>query len=306
VPWLTITNGASGTGNGTVTFTAAANAGAARSGTLTIAGQTFTANQAGSCAATLNPASLTIPVAGGAGNQVAVAIAPGCAWTATSNAPWLTITNGASGTGNGTVTFTAAANAGAARSGTLTIAGQTFTANQLANCAPSINPTSQSIPIAGGAGNQVAVTVAAGCAWTATSNVPWITITAGANGNGNGTVTYTVAANAGANRSGTLTVAGLTLTVNQSGPCNPSLNPTSKNFNRNGGNDDVDVHTGGGCAWTAVSQVSWIQITSGSSGTGDGKVRYHVDPFQGPGASRTGTIIIAGLTFTVTQSSQQP
>jgi hypothetical protein len=289
-----------------VTFTAAANSGGARSGTLTIAGQTFTANQAANCAATINPTSQSIPVGGSAGNQVAVTIAAGCAWTATSNAPWLTITNGASGNGNGTVTFTAAANSGGARSGTLTIAGQTFTANQAPNCAPSINPTSQSIPNAGGVGNQVAVTVAAGCAWTATSNAPWITITAGASGNGNGTVTYTVAANAGANRSGTLTVAGLTLTVTQSGPCNPSLNPTSQSFNRNGGNGDVDVNNGGGCAWTAVSQVSWIQITSGSPDTGNGRVRYHVDTFAGAGTSRTGTIIIAGLTFTVTQSSQEP
>jgi len=307
-PWLTITNGASGNGNGTVTFTVAANTSAARSGTLAIAGQTFTVNQAASCTATINPTSLSIPAGGGAGNQVGVTIAAGCAWTATSNAPWITITNGASGTGNGTVTYTAAANTGGARSGTITIAGQTFTANQAPNCSsPSINPTSQSIPQTGRADNTVSVTVAAGCAWTATNNAPsWITITAGASGNGNGTVTYTVAANTGANRTGTMTIAGITFTVTESGPCNPSLNKTSANFNRNAANADVDVSNGNGCAWTAVSQASWIQITSGSPDTGNGKVRYHVDAFQGPGTSRTGTIIIADLTFTVTQSSQEP
>ena len=306
--WLTITNGASGNGNGTVTFTAAANNGGARSGTIAIAGQTFTANQAASCAATINPTSQSIPVGGGAGNQVAVTIAAGCAWTATSNASWLTITNGASGNGNGTVTFTAAANSGGARSGTITIAGQTFTANQAAAppvCAPSINPTSRSMSPAGGPGPSIAVTVAAGCAWTAASNAQWLTIATGASGNGNGTVTYTAAVNAGADRTGTLTIAGLTFTVSQDGPCNPSF-PTSQNFNRNGGNGDVDVHNGGGCVWTAVSQVSWIQITSGSSYTGDDHVRYHVDAFSGPGTTRTGTIIIAGITFTVTQSSQEP
>jgi hypothetical protein len=307
-PWLTITNGASGNGNGTVTFTVAANTSAARSGTLAIAGQTFTVNQAANCTATINPTSLSIPAGGGAGNQVGVTIAAGCAWTATSNAPWITITNGASGTGNGTVTYTAAANTGGARSGTITIAGQTFTANQAPNCSsPSINPTSQSIPQTGRADNTVSVTVAAGCAWTATNNAPsWITITAGASGNGNGTVTYTVAANTGANRTGTMTIAGITFTVTESGPCNPSLNKTSANFNRNAANADVDVSNGNGCAWTAVSQASWIQITSGSPDTGNGKVRYHVDAFQGPGTSRTGTIIIADLTFTVIQSSQEP
>ncbi len=60
-----------------------------------------------------------------------------CAWTASSNAlPWLTITSGASGTGNGSVGLSIAANTGAARTGTATIAGQTFTVNQAAFVAP--------------------------------------------------------------------------------------------------------------------------------------------------------------------------
>jgi hypothetical protein len=44
---LTITSGASGSGNGTVAFSIAANTGPARTGTLTIAGSTFTVSQAG-------------------------------------------------------------------------------------------------------------------------------------------------------------------------------------------------------------------------------------------------------------------
>jgi hypothetical protein len=63
---------------------------------------------------------------------VTVTTTSGCAWTAGSNAPWLTITSGASGTGNGTVGFAAAANTGVARTGTLTIAGQPFTVTQAA------------------------------------------------------------------------------------------------------------------------------------------------------------------------------
>ncbi len=46
LPWLTITSGASGTGNGSVGLSIAANTGVARTGTATIAGQTFTVNQA--------------------------------------------------------------------------------------------------------------------------------------------------------------------------------------------------------------------------------------------------------------------
>jgi hypothetical protein len=53
-----------------------------------------------------------------------------CGWTAVSNSSFITVNSGASGTGNGTVGFTVAANTGPARTGTITIAGQTFTVTQ--------------------------------------------------------------------------------------------------------------------------------------------------------------------------------
>jgi hypothetical protein len=51
-------------------------------------------------------------------------------WTAVSDAAWLTVTGGVSGTGNGTVTYSVAANRDEccqAGQGRLTIGGQTFT-----------------------------------------------------------------------------------------------------------------------------------------------------------------------------------
>ncbi|MDQ2712117.1 MAG: protease pro-enzyme activation domain-containing protein, partial [Acidobacteriota bacterium] len=64
---------------------------------------------------------------------VNVSTQAGCGWTAASNATsWLTITSGTSGTGSGMVNFQIAANNGGARTGTLTVASQTFTANQAA------------------------------------------------------------------------------------------------------------------------------------------------------------------------------
>ena len=63
-----------------------------------------------------------------------ITVSSNCPWTATSNASWISIVSGASGTGNGTVTYSVAANAGAqARSGTLTVAGRTFTVTQAGN-----------------------------------------------------------------------------------------------------------------------------------------------------------------------------
>jgi len=67
----------------------------------------------------------------------------------------------------------------------------------------------------GGTGSVAVNASAASCAWTAASNVPWVTVTAGASGSGNGTVNFTVADNPGGDRTGTLTIAGQTFTVTQ-------------------------------------------------------------------------------------------
>ena len=81
--------------------------------------------------------------------------------------------------------------------------------------------------------------------------------------------------------------------------CTFDLSRNSREFKEEGGDGSVDVETTAGCAWTATSQVSWITITSGQSGVGDGTVRFTVARNQGN--QRTGTLIIAGRTFTVTQ-----
>ena len=55
-------------------------------------------------------------------------VGTGCTWTAVSNDSWITISAGTAGTGNGTVSYSVAANTGTtSRTGTMTIGGQTFT-----------------------------------------------------------------------------------------------------------------------------------------------------------------------------------
>jgi hypothetical protein len=66
--WITITGGSSGTGNGTVTYSVTANTGSARNGTITIASQTFTINQASGCTYSISPESQSIDVGGGSGS----------------------------------------------------------------------------------------------------------------------------------------------------------------------------------------------------------------------------------------------
>jgi hypothetical protein len=61
--------------------------------------------------------------------QFAVTGSPGCGWTSTSNVPWLNTNS--SGVGDGTVTYTVAANTGyAPRSGTISVSGQPFAVSQ--------------------------------------------------------------------------------------------------------------------------------------------------------------------------------
>ena len=82
------------------------------------------------CTYTISPTSKSFTSAGGSGS-VSVTAGAGCSRTATSNAAWVTITAGSSGTGNGTVSYTVASNTGTtSRTGTLTIAGKTFTITQ--------------------------------------------------------------------------------------------------------------------------------------------------------------------------------
>ena len=255
--------------------------------------------------------SAAVAAAGGTGS-VAVTAGSACAWTASSTAAWITVTAGASGTGNGTVSYSVAANTGAARTGTVTIAGQTFTVTQAAVATPpactyAIDPMSAAVAAAGGTGS-VAMTAGSACAWTASSNAAWITVTAGASGTGNGTVSYSVAANTGAARSGAVMIAGQTFTVTQAAVATPpactyAIDPMSASAPAGGATGSVAVTTGSACAWTASSNAAWITVTSasGGGGTGNGTVTYSVA--ANTGAARTGSITIAGQTFTVTQAA---
>ena len=90
------------------------------------------------------------------------------------------------------------------------------------------------------------------------------------------------------------------LTVVPTGVCTYFISPTSEHFSSSGCTGSVSVTTESGCDWTATSNDVWITLTSGSSGSGNGTVSYSVSSNSSTG-SRTGTMTIAGNTFTVTQ-----
>src|SRR6185436_7756924 len=291
--FVTVTSGASGTGSGTVNFSVAVNNSTTpRTATITVQDQVFNISQAG-CSFAIAPPNQSFTPAGGTGS-ITVTTTSTCPWTAVSSAAFVTVTSGASGTGSGTVNFSVAVNNSTTpRSATITVVDQVFTVNLAgAPCAFSILPTSQGFTASGGTGS-VAVTAQPGCMWTAVSNNGFITVTSGAAGSGNGTVNYSVASKGDiGSRMGTITIAGNTFTVTQSGvDCLTFvIMPTSQNFPISGGTGSVSVTTGGGCMWSAASNAGFITITSGSTGTGNGTVNYSVAA-NGPTSSpRSGTM----------------
>ncbi|HJQ71162.1 MAG TPA: zinc-dependent metalloprotease family protein [Blastocatellia bacterium] len=132
--WIVLTSSGSGSGSDPVTFEVRENfTAAARQGILTVGGQNVTIiqNAAGAdCAYAIAPGSAFFAAGGGAGN-VTVTTTANCAWQAASQTPWITVTSGSAGSGNGAVGFSVAANAsGKGRSGTIRVAGKTFAVKQ--------------------------------------------------------------------------------------------------------------------------------------------------------------------------------
>lgn len=100
---------------------------------------------------------------------------------------------------------------------------------------------------------------------------------------------------------GTTHTAATNVPTDCGGTCSFSISPTSASYAAAGGSGSVTVTAGVGCNWTAVSNSSFITITSGSSGSGNGTVGYSVAA-NGTTSSRNGTMTIAGQTFSVTQA----
>ncbi len=169
----------------------------------------------------------------------------------------------------------------------------------IAACSYNLSANSVSLGAAGGSRSIQVTTNDAFCGWSAISNVPWITITNSSGGTGNGTVKITVQQSS-ATRTGTLTIAGKTYTVTQTG-CSFTLTPFQQSFGQNGGNGSFEVKTNESfCQWTAAVNNPWITINGSPSGTGSGIVNYTIAPSTQP---RAGRISVGSRNFAVYQES---
>ena len=325
--WLTITSGASGMGSGTVTYSVAPNTGSDRTGTLTIAGLTFTVTSLQALQVTqitpnsgLNTGAVNVSLVGsgfmnGAQVKLTAAGPPDILGTnvafLTSSA--LTASFGLSGATPGPRDL-AITNP----NGDAFVAPAAFSIGAPVSCSYSISPSSQSFASAGGSGNFVVTASSAQCTWSASFNASWITssptliphfCTVTVNGCASYPVVgYSVAANSStAPRSGTITITSqsatvATFTVTQAGQaCTYAINPASVSFAANGGGAAIAVTTQTGCSWTTSGNPAWVTVNSGSSGSGNGSVSITVA--ANPDGARSANLTIATNTFAIAQAA---
>ncbi|HXW04306.1 MAG TPA: BACON domain-containing carbohydrate-binding protein [Vicinamibacterales bacterium] len=299
VPWITLVAGQAGNGNGTVVFEAAPVAGPARTGTLTVAGRSVRIDQGSGCTSAAGVNALDVSASGGV-LAIPVNAPAGCPWTADSQTSWLSIASGSTGAGTGTVHISVPATDGPLRTGTVVVAGTTVTVTQASGCRPTVEPDSYDAP-GGGGESALAVRAGAGCPWSAASDVPWVDVRQ-PSGTGSAQMVFAVAPNSSPQRSGTLRVAGHTITVHQASLCTWELAPPVHDFGPDGGRGNVLVIVGGSCTWTAASTAGWITMEAGESGAGNGLVQFIVAPNNGP--ARSGTVRIAGIDYVVRQAAR--
>jgi hypothetical protein len=314
---------ASGTGTGTVQYSLTANTDSltARTGTISVNGQTYTVTQFGSnCALALTPPSVSTTAAGGLATVVVTTTNAACGWTASGLGATPT-----SGTGSGIVTFTIPSNANAnPQSLTATVqlnggAASTFTATESGtSCTFGLSATGAEIGYAGGAG-QVNVITPNGCSWATVSGPTWISVTSpvGGAGTGPGTLTYSVLNNSSTTtRSATLTIGGVLYTLSQDpAPCSVTVDPSQSGspFDSGGGGGILAVTANGAnCSWTASSPVNWITLAvagggSGASVNGSGSMNVTISAISNAASttSRSTTVTLGNVSEAITQGGTQ-
>ena len=184
------------------------------------------------CTYGVDPTSVLLHWHGVAGDGMDVRLTTlgHCSWTASSGAAWVELLTPPSGTGSAAmrVRINAYTNE-ATRSAPLMIRWPTPTAGQNVSitqegCRYALSVRTDTVPAAGGRrrvsvfGDPVTVDCMVGCPWTIVSVAPWIHVSGSTSRAGDDDFFYDVDANTtGTQRTATMTVGPLTLTVIQEG-----------------------------------------------------------------------------------------
>ena len=248
------------------------------------------------CSYSVSQPTTTFGPEGGTGSA-GVTTASTCTWTAVSNAGFVTVSSGASGTGNGTVQFAVAANTGGDRTATLTVAGTAIAIAQRAavTVPATLSAPSAKSPIGGqfiAPGRPTVVinnAVSTGNIGTVTYRFevsdqpsfpaePVRTFIADGVAQGAGTTSWVVNHDLGPDvlwywraraTNGTVTSDYSTVeTFSTASPCSFVLTPASAAVNGAGGTTTFTVTTGNNCAWVASTTNTFLSVSGGGTGNG--------------------------------------
>jgi len=201
-------------------FGIAAACAVAACGSSTSTNLTSPSSVAARCQPSFDGSPRSFASSGGTGT-VAVTVSRECSWTAASGSPWVAITSGSSGQGDGTLAFRVDTNPDPlSRAAAISIGDNRLDiAQQAAAC--RFDVTAPTDPIPGGGGTlQVQIRTHQVCDWTAASDSEWASI-APAAGRGNAVVIVTVGGNSGPTRSGFVVAGGQRIPVTQAAPNGP-------------------------------------------------------------------------------------
>lgn len=337
--WITINNGqqqASNSGTRDLSYSYQANPNAdSREGIITVSWAngtkttTYTVKQAGtgaasSCSYTLTPAEVEIGAeASTAETKGSFSVAvqgTNCTWTPEPTKIWINnLTKAANADGSWTVTYTYMANTSAVeRTGAIKVGDKTYTVKQAggATCSITLPKNTGSVSSQEGSGAFSVLSNGDACEWTAVvaqEDAGWLSIDVGGQVmTGIDDIYYSFTTNPNTTpREGKITVSGETYTgtytVKQAGagttPCSYSLPVTTAEVSDAAGKGSVSVVVvadDSNCSWEAESKAAWITIPAGQTLVGSKNLEYSYEANTGT-TPRTGEIIVAGQTFTVTQ-----
>ncbi|BCS33738.1 hypothetical protein TBR22_A29650 [Luteitalea sp. TBR-22] len=184
---------------------------------------------------------------------------------------------------------------------------QTTAPTAITRCAVGL-ATGASAPVLAAEGGtaSVSVTVNRECTWEARSTADWLAVTSPSSGQGNATLAVTAAPNpAGLPRVAVVNVNDSRLEVQQAAAaCRLLLDSPGRRFAADGGSARVDVQVPDGCAWAAVTDVTWLALDGSARGTGRGSLVVTVAANEG--SPRTATVRVGSVEWIAAQDAPVP
>ncbi|CAN5427755.1 hypothetical protein BH10ACI2_BH10ACI2_20050 [soil metagenome] len=244
------------------------------------------------CPFKLDPKSISVPAIGGI-FHFDVITDQSCHWTAVTNDrhhvrlqdPALPNDEVMRRNGPGTISFVIDRNDNpTAYTGTISVAGTTFTVNQPALvCTYSLSTSAVSGPATGFSG-QVFVSTPEGCPWNANPTGSIVSFDTSTEQRGPLTMGYRIGANYAADRVSTAYIGGQPFTVSQAGMnCTYSLPTTTFNIAAVAGEGMIKVVTQPGCFWSfSNSFQTTFDLAGGTLGPRDVTFRSTENIFVSP------------------------